>query len=127
MPDKAIDVIDEAGARVRLRVMTRPPDLKDIDADTEALNRKKEQAVADQDFEKAAKMRDLEREKRKKLEDIKSDWSKERDKITLTLGYEEMARVVSQWTKIPLIRLEKEESQKLLKMEDQIKTVVVGH
>ena len=74
LPDKAIDVIDEAGARVRLRTMTRPPDLKEIDEDIERLNKEKEDAVANQDFEKAASLRDQADKLRKKKEQIKREW-----------------------------------------------------
>ena len=126
LPDKAVDILDEAGAQARLKAMVVPPNMKELEDEIEKLKQEKEEHIKSQDFEKAAKMRDLEREKRKKLEDIKSDWSKERDKVTLTLGYEDMARVVSQWTKVPLARLEKEESEKLLQMEKKMKGLVVG-
>jgi len=126
LPDKAVDILDEAGAQARLKAMVIPPNMKELEGEIEKLKTEKEEHIKSQDFEKAAKMRDLEREKRKKLEDVKSDWSKERDKVTLTLGYEEIARVVSQWTKVPLARLEKEESAKLLKMEEKMKKMVVG-
>jgi ATP-dependent Clp protease ATP-binding subunit ClpC len=118
--------LDEAGAQARLKAMVVPPNMKDLEDEIEQLKKEKEEHIKSQDFEKAAKKRDLERERRKKLEDIKSDWSKERDKVTLTLGYEEMARVVSQWTKVPLARLEKQESAKLLQMEQKMKEMVVG-
>jgi len=126
LPDKAVDILDEAGAQARLKAMVVPPNMKDLEDEIEQLKKEKEEHIKSQDFEKAAKKRDLERERRKKLEDIKSDWSKERDKVTLTLGYEEMARVVSQWTKVPLARLEKQESAKLLQMEQKMKEMVVG-
>jgi len=126
LPDKAVDILDEAGAQARLKAMVVPPNMKEIENEIEKLKNEKEEHIKSQDFEKAAKMRDLEREKRKKLEDIKSDWSKERDKVTLTLGYEEIARVVSQWTKVPLARLEQEESAKLLKMEEKMRGMVIG-
>jgi len=126
LPDKAVDIMDEAGAQARLKAMVAPPDVKELEGEIGQLKQEKESHIKSQDFEKAAKMRDLEREKRKKLEDIKSDWSKERDKVTLTLGYEEIARVVSQWTKVPLARLEQGESKKLLEMEGKMKGMVVG-
>jgi ATP-dependent Clp protease ATP-binding subunit ClpC len=126
LPDKAVDILDEAGAQARLKAMVAPPDVKELETEIEQLKQEKEEHIKSQDFEKAAKMRDLEREKRKKLEDVKSEWSKERDKVTLTLGYEEIARIVSQWTKVPLSRLGQEESQKLLKMEEKMKGLVIG-
>ncbi|OGX35343.1 MAG: hypothetical protein A3C36_03635 [Omnitrophica WOR_2 bacterium RIFCSPHIGHO2_02_FULL_52_10] len=126
LPDKAVDILDEAGAQARLKAMVVPPDMKEIENEIEKLKHEKEEHIKSQDFEKAAKMRDLERDKRKQLEAIKSDWSKERDKVTLTLGYEDIARVVSQWTKVPLARLEQEESAKLLKMEERMRGMVIG-
>ena len=126
LPDKAVDILDEAGAQARLKAMVAPPDVKNLEGEIESLKTEKEEHIKSQDFEKAAKMRDLEREKRKKLDDVKSEWSQERDKVTLTLGYEEIARVVSQWTKVPLARLEQGESQKLLQMEEKMKGLVIG-
>ncbi|MBN1870152.1 MAG: ATP-dependent Clp protease ATP-binding subunit [Candidatus Omnitrophica bacterium] len=126
LPDKAVDILDEAGAQARLKAMVAPPDVKELEGEIADLKQEKEEFIKSQDFEKAAKMRDLEREKRKKLEDVKNEWSNERDKITLTLGYEDIARVVSQWTKVPLARLEQEESQKLLQMEERLKGMVIG-
>ncbi len=126
LPDKAVDILDEAGAQARLKAMVAPPDVKDLEGEIERLKTEKEEHIKSQDFEKAAKMRDLEREKRKKLDDVKGEWSQERDKVTLTLGYEEIARIVSQWTKVPLARLEQGESQKLLQMEEKMKKLVIG-
>ncbi len=126
LPDKAVDILDEAGSRARLQTMVAPPNMKDLEEEIENLKKEKESYIKSQDFERAAKMRDLEREKRQELENIKKEWTQERDKINIVIGYEEIAKVVSQWTKIPLIRLEQEESDKLLKMEDHLKKVVVG-
>ncbi len=126
LPDKAVDILDEAGSRARLNAMVVPPDLKDLESEIESLRKEKEAYIKSQDFEKAAKMRDKERETRDQLEKIKTEWTKERDKATITIGYEEIAKVVSQWTKVPLIRLEKEESKKLLEMEEQMKRAVIG-
>ncbi|MBZ0165427.1 MAG: AAA family ATPase, partial [Candidatus Omnitrophica bacterium] len=86
----------------------------------------KEAFIKSQDFEKAAKMRDKERETRDKLEAIKNKWSEERDKVSITIGYEEIAHVISQWTKVPLVRLEEKESKKLLMLEDHLKESVIG-
>jgi ATP-dependent Clp protease ATP-binding subunit ClpC len=126
LPDKAVDILDEAGAQARLKAMVVPPNMKELETEIEKLKQEKEGHIKSQDFEKAAKMRDLERDQRKKLDDVKSEWSKERDRVTLTLGYEEVARVVSQWTKVPLARLEQEESKKLLEMEEKMKGLVIG-
>ena len=126
LPDKAVDILDETGSRARLSAMVVPEGLKELEAEIERAKQEKEGFIKSQDFEKAAKMRDLEREARDKLDKLKNAWIQERDKVTLTLGYEDIARVVSQWTKIPLARLEQKESEKLLKMEDQMRKVVVG-
>ncbi len=126
LPDKAVDILDEAGSRARLQAMVAPPELKELEEKIERYKEEKESYIKSQDFEKAAKMRDLERETREKLEIVKKEWAQERDKATLTLGYEDIARVVSQWTKVPLIRLEEKESQKLLKMEEKMKESVIG-
>ena len=126
LPDKAVDILDEAGAQARLKAMVVPPDLKDLEAEIESAKQEKEAFIKSQDFEKAAMMRDKERENRQKLDDVKNEWAQERDKVTLTIGYDEVAKVVSQWTKIPLVRLEEEESERLLKMEEHINKQVVG-
>ncbi len=126
LPDKAIDVLDEAGARVRLRTMTRPPDLKEIDDDIERLNREKEDAVANQDFEKAANLRDQADKLRKKKEQIKREW---RDKSQQTDGLvdeEVIAEVISKMTGVPLTRLSSEDSARLLRMEDELHRKVVS-
>lgn len=126
LPDKAVDILDEAGSRARLKAMVVPKGLKELEEEISNLKKEKEGFIKSQDFEKAASMRDSEREAREKLETMKTEWSEERDKVTLTLGYEDIAKVVSQWTKIPLVRLEQEESQKLLQMEERMTKVVVG-
>ncbi len=126
LPDKAVDILDEAGSRARLKAMVVPDGMKDLEEKIEALKKEKESHIKSQDFEKAAKMRDQERETRDKLEEMKKKWSDERDKATLVLGYEDIAKVVSQWTKIPLVQLEEEETKKLLKMEEHLQRVVVG-
>jgi len=126
LPDKAIDVIDEAGARVRLRTMTRPPDLKEIDAEVEKLNKEKEDAVANQDFEKAANLRDQAEKLRKKKDQITQEW---RDKSQQTDGVvdeEIIAEVVSKMTGIPLTRLSTEDSLRLMKMEEELHKRVVS-
>ena len=126
LPDKAIDVIDEAGARVRLRTMTRPPDLKEIDEEVDKLNKEKEEAVANQDFEKAANLRDQAEKLRKKKDQITQDW---RDKSQQTDGVvdeEIIAEVVSKMTGIPLTRLSTEDSLRLMKMEEELHKRVVS-
>jgi ATP-dependent Clp protease ATP-binding subunit ClpC len=126
LPDKAVDILDEAGARARLHAMEVPSEIKDLEGEIEQLRKEKEAFIKSQDFEKAANMRDQERMVREKLDRVRSEWSQKRDNITITLGEEEIAKVISQWTKIPLVRLEQKESEKLLSMETQLKKVVVG-
>jgi ATP-dependent Clp protease ATP-binding subunit ClpC len=126
LPDKAIDVIDEAGARVRLRTMTRPPDLKEIDEDVERLNKEKEDAVANQDFEKAANLRDQAEKLRKKKDQITHDWREKSKQTDGVVDEEVIAEVVSKMTGIPLTRLSTEDSLRLLKMEEELHKRVVS-
>ncbi|MDA7918818.1 AAA family ATPase, partial [Mariniblastus sp.] len=109
LPDKAIDVIDEAGARVRLRTMSRPPDLKEIDEDIERLNKEKEDAVANQDFEKAANLRDQADKLRKKKDQIKREWREKSQETDGVVDEEVIAEVISKMTGVPLTRLSTED------------------
>jgi ATP-dependent Clp protease ATP-binding subunit ClpC len=126
LPDKAIDVIDEAGARVRLRSMTRPPDLKEIDDDIERLNKEKEDAVANQDFEKAAALRDQADKLRKKKEQIKREWREKSQQTDGLVDAEVIAEVISKMTGIPLTRLSTEDSLRLIKMEEELHKKVIS-
>ena len=126
LPDKAIDVIDEAGARVRLRAMTRPPDLKDIDDQVEQLNKEKEEAVANQDFEKAAALRDQADKLRKKKDSITREWREKSRETDGIVDEEVIAEVVSKMTGIPLTRLSTEDSLRLMKMEEDLHKRVVS-
>ncbi|MEM9368812.1 MAG: ATP-dependent Clp protease ATP-binding subunit [Planctomycetota bacterium] len=126
LPDKAIDVIDEAGARVRLRTMTRPPDLKEIDEEVENLNKEKEEAVANQDFEKAANLRDQAEKLRKKKDQITQEWREKSQQTDGVVDEEIIAEVVSKMTGIPLTRLSTEDSLRLLQMEDELHKRVVS-
>ncbi|HEX5103815.1 MAG TPA: ATP-dependent Clp protease ATP-binding subunit [Pirellulaceae bacterium] len=126
LPDKAIDVIDEAGARVRLRAMTRPPDLKEIDEDIERLNKEKEEAVANQDFEKAASLRDSADKLRKKKENITKEWREKSRATDGVVDEEVIAEVVSKMTGIPLTRMSTEDSLRLMKMEDELHKKVIS-
>jgi ATP-dependent Clp protease ATP-binding subunit ClpC len=126
LPDKAIDVIDEAGARVRLKAMTRPPDLKDIDGQIEQLNQEKEAAVAEQDFEKAAHLRDQADKLKKKKEQVTREWREKSKEIDGVVDEEVIAEVVSKMTGVPLKRLEDNETQRLLAMEDELHKQVVS-
>src|SRR5690606_17131427 len=116
LPDKAIDVIDEAGARVRLRSMVQPPDLASMDKEVARLNKEKEEAVANQDFERAADLRDQSYQLTKKKETIQKEWrEKEGNKETGgTVDEEIIAETVSKMTGIPLNRLDQAEAERLL-------------
>jgi ATP-dependent Clp protease ATP-binding subunit ClpC len=128
LPDKAIDVIDEAGARVRLKGMTRPPDLKEFDSQIEQLNQEKEAAVAEQDFEKAAHLRDKADKVKKEKERKERDWrEKQKDKDGV-VDEEVIREVISKMTGVPLKSMSTDETERLLKMEDELhKTVISQH
>ena len=126
LPDKAIDVIDESGARVRLRTMTRPPDLKEIDEEVERLNKDKEEAVANQDFEKAASLRDQADKLRKKKDSITRDWREKSRQTDGVVDEEVIAEVVSKMTGIPLTRLSTEDSMRLMQMENDLHKRVIS-
>jgi len=126
LPDKAIDIIDEAGSRARLSVMVAPQEIKDLELKIEQLKKEKEAFIKSQDFEKAAKLRDQEREARSEYERLNREWNQKRDQTHLELGEEEIAKIVSQWTGIPIVRLEEKESEKLLNMEEEIHRRVIG-
>ena len=128
LPDKAIDVIDESGARVRLRAMTRPPDLKDLDGQIEKLNQEKEAAVAEQDFEKAAHLRDQADKLKKKKDSITKEWRDKAKEIDGVVDAEVIREVVNKMTGVPLVRISTDETQRLLAMEDELhKTVISQH
>jgi ATP-dependent Clp protease ATP-binding subunit ClpC len=126
LPDKAIDVMDEAGARARINAMTRPPDVKDIEKEIEAIRIDKEAAIKAQDFEKAAALRDSEKQTKDKLERILSDWREQREEREVVVGADDILHIVSKWTGVPLHRMEEAETQKLLKMEDNLRERVIG-
>src|SRR3989338_72732 len=126
LPDKAVDILDEAGARARLNAMVVPDGIKELEESIEQLKKEKESFIKSQDFERAAKMRDQERDVRDQLERKRAEWMQKRDNALLTITDDDIARIISQWTKIPLIRLEQKESERLLKMEEQMKKSIIG-
>lgn len=126
LPDKAIDLIDETGSRSRLNVLVVPPQIKEFEAKVEALRKEKEVHIKEQDFEKAAALRDQERQAREELERLNRDWAAQKDKIKPRITEEDIAKIVAQWTGIPIFRLEEKEGEKLLKIEDQLHKHVVG-
>ncbi len=126
LPDKAIDIMDEAGSRARIASMSRPPNLDEMSKEIEGVCAQKETAIAEQHFEEAAKFRDQEKQLRAKLEEVNEAWRKERDEKRVPIGEDQMMQVVAAWTGIPLNRMEKKESERLLSMEDEIQKVVIG-
>ena len=126
LPDKAIDVLDEAGARARIGTMTRPPEIKQLEADIEEVNREKVGAISEQDFEKAASLRDKEKNIKKTLDDTLKNWRAKSEETVVEVGDEEIMAVVSKWTGVPLRRMEEKEAEKLLKMESELEGRVIG-
>jgi len=126
LPDKAIDLIDEAGSRARLNVLIVPPEIKKLEAKVESLRKEKETFIKSQDFEKAASLRDQERIARQELEQLNKEWSQAKDKMRPEVTEEEIAKIVAQWTGVPIFRLEEKESEKLMKIEDELHKRVVG-
>ena len=126
LPDKAIDVMDEAGSRARIQNMTRPPDVKALEVAIEEIRGEKEAAIKAQDFEKAAALRDSEKQAREKLEKIMADWRTQRDEKEVIVGEDEILHVISKWTGIPLARMDQNETRKLLAMEGELKKSVIG-
>ncbi|MEX2306953.1 MAG: ATP-dependent Clp protease ATP-binding subunit [Pirellulales bacterium] len=126
LPDKAIDVIDESGARVRLKSMSKPPNLKEIDEEVEALNRQKEEAVANQDFEQAARLRDSADKLKKKKQQITKEWREKSRENGGVVDEDVIAEVVSKMTGIPLTRMTTEDSLRLMQMEDELHKRVIS-
>ncbi len=126
LPDKAIDIMDEAGARARIGAMTRPPEVKEIEAEIERIRIEKEGAIKEQDFEKAAALRDTERNARKQLETVMETWRASNEEKKVTVGLEDIMAVISKWTGVPLNRMEQKETAKLLRMEEELKGRVIG-
>jgi ATP-dependent Clp protease ATP-binding subunit ClpC len=126
LPDKAIDVMDEAGARARIGSMTRPPDVKDIDKEIEAIKAQKEAAIKAQDFEKAASLRDTEKQAKERKEAVLRDWEKKREEKDIFVTDEDIRIVLAKWTGVPLHRMEQADTEKLLKMEIELQGKVIG-
>ena len=126
LPDKAIDVMDEAGARARISSVVPPPDTASIEADIEAAKSKKEAAIVEQNFEAAAKWRDVERELKHRIEDLRANWKKECADTRTLITKSDIAAVVAKLTGVPLQQMEEGESAKLLRMEEELKKSVIG-
>ncbi len=126
LPDKAIDILDEAGSRARLDILTAPAHVKKLEIDVEELRKEKEIFIKNQDFEKAASLRDQERQARQKLEEEKKVWMEERAKTRPQINEGQVATIVSKMTGIPIVKLEQKEGEKLLKIEQELHKYVVG-
>ncbi|HZZ59210.1 MAG TPA: ATP-dependent Clp protease ATP-binding subunit [Opitutaceae bacterium] len=126
LPDKAIDVMDEAGARARISALSRPPDIEALMKEIDEVCGQKEKAISEQHFEEAAKYRDKEKHLRAKHDQITEEWKKAREEQRVAIDEELMMQVVADWTGIPLSRMERKESEKLLGLENEIQKVVVG-
>jgi len=126
LPDKAIDIMDEAGARARITSMTRPPAIKEMEKEIAVIKQKKEDAIRDQLFEEAASFRDKEREAREEVETKMEEWREERDSNKPVIGEDEIMHIVSKWTGVPLNRMEQAEMDRLLKMEEVLEAEVIG-
>src|SRR3954462_6092093 len=126
LPDKAIDVLDEAGARIRLRSMTKPPNLADLEEQIERLSIQKDEAVKNAEYEEAARLRDSAEALRKKKEDMQRQWREKAKEVDGVVDEEVIAEVVSKMTGVPLTRLEKEEAQRLLELENELHKRVVS-
>ncbi|MCM3006808.1 ATP-dependent protease ATP-binding subunit ClpC [Priestia koreensis] len=126
LPDKAIDLIDEAGSKVRLRSFTTPPNLKELEQKLESVRKEKDAAVQSQEFEKAASLRDSEQRLREELEETKKIWKEKQGKENSEVTVEDIAMVVSSWTGIPVSKLAQAETEKLLNMEEILHSRVIG-
>src|SRR6059036_1439236 len=123
LPDKAIDLMDEAGSRARIGAMTRPPEIKDLEGEIEDIKTRKEKAIKEQDFEGAAAMRDKEKHAKEKQETILTAWKASREEKRVKVDEEDILQVVSKWTGIPLQRMEQNEAKRLLAMEEELARV----
>ncbi|MEH7083387.1 ATP-dependent protease ATP-binding subunit ClpC [Neobacillus drentensis] len=126
LPDKAIDLIDEAGSKVRLRSFTTPPNLKELEVKLEEVRKEKDSAVQSQEFEKAASLRDTEQRLREQLEETKKNWKEKQGKENNEVTVEDIASVVSSWTGVPVSKLAETEMAKLLNLEELLHSRVIG-
>ncbi len=126
LPDKAIDIMDEAGSKARIAAMTRPVELKGIEAEIEEIRIEKEGSIKEQDFEKAAHLRDREKNAKKRYDDVLEHWRANSHERIVDVTEEDIMSVVSKWTGVPLQRMETAEAEKLLKMESELKSKVIG-
>jgi ATP-dependent Clp protease ATP-binding subunit ClpC len=126
LPDKAIDLIDEAASKVRIKTITAPPELQELEEKIEDIKKEKEEAISHQEFEKAAALRDEERKLKQQLGEIKGNWEKDTRQATAEVDEENIAAIVSDWTGIPVTKLAEEETQRLARLEDVLHQRVIG-
>ncbi|WNC15045.1 ATP-dependent Clp protease ATP-binding subunit [Brevibacillus brevis] len=126
LPDKAIDLVDEAASKVRLQSFTVPPNLKELEGRLEEVRKEKDAAVQSQEFEEAAALRDQEQKLREELDKTKKDWKERQGQLNMEVTPEDIAQVVASWTGIPVLKLKEEEAERLLKMEDILHSRVIG-
>ena len=126
LPDKAIDLIDEAASKVKMQTYTKPDSIRNLEDEIEKVRKEKEEAIATQNFEKAAKLRDEEKNKRQELEDAQNKWKESNTKKVMTLKQEDIAGVISTWTGIPVSKISETENEKLRHLEDNLHKRVVG-
>lgn len=126
LPDKAIDVLDEAGARARIESLKRPPEIEDMNAEIDEVCKNKEDAISEQHFEEAARFRDKEKQLRQKQIDMIETWKKSREEEEIVVDDEYMLEVIAAWTGIPLSRMEQKESKRLLQLESHLQSEVIG-
>ena len=126
LPDKAIDLVDEAASKVRLRSFTAPPNLKELESKLESIRKEKDSAVQSQEFEKAASLRDTEQKLRDELEQLKSEWQNKQGNEKLEVTKEDIAQVVANWTGVPVTKIAEEETDRLLKLESILHDRVIG-
>ena len=126
LPDKAIDIMDEAGAKARIGAMTRPPEFKQLEMAVEEIRKEKEEAIGDQEYEKAAALRDEEKKKKGELDEKLEEWRVQSEEKTIDVDEDDIMAVISKWTGVPLQRMEEAEAAKLLRMEEDLKDHVIG-
>ena len=126
LPDKAIDIMDEAGAKARIGAMTRPPEFKQLEMAVEEIRKEKEEAMGDQEYEKAAALRDEEKKKKGELDEKLEEWRAQSEEKTIDVDEDDIMAVISKWTGVPLQRMEEAEAAKLLRMEEDLKEHVIG-
>ena len=126
LPDKAIDLMDEAGSKVRIAMFSAPPDIKNLEKRLENIKKEKEQAVNRQEFEKAAELRDEEKKAAEEVEKIRKEWEEKRGEVKAEVTEKDIANIVADWTKVPVSQLTEDEAHKLLRLESELHKRVIG-